>query len=777
MISLFTLALIAAVARSCAGQTDIDFPINVTAIAQLPAPCQRLFARAPNTTLASHVEATACFAQVPLPRIVENAKRLATTALDFAAFTPWLEARANLAPGSIAARVANVTAASVANYTQAETAIDVALNPGWDPRGGPSNPPILFTTSVTAPFQLAWLQPLALFAEPTAADGKRGRVFVAGSAYDFHAREVALSPISGLGPDGKSRFNAFFAEKVPSVDLSSLVGNVVEQINGQDPWAWADEQNAANAGFSVSNYFGEFFFRNTTFEANGGRFSTCVAGNPRCASAVSYSFRNPQTGAVTNATFPWAVFTRNQDYILLQELMSVYGIPGESLLPAGPAVRRRDAAGRDLRRRQVGSPTTSSAVAALPDTLKTSVPAGTAARQNVVLVNPTTLAVILTNPINAGGFDFFSINATGSAGSAVRQRRFDSYTAYFKRMDEAIEAFAAENPGITDLILDVTQWNLDQEYVALLEYFFGATSPMQYSFRITPSIELALRLYTTSEVEAFIISSFFNTTRHLSPDNLAPVDILASRVSVTPTNATAPVSLSSRFVFADQVAARSLLTRTVLPAARKAFFDTTRITIVTRPERCDTTCAEFVRLASRQFGPRIVTYGSNAAVELGAISLPIPTFEDTATLLNGVALVNGTRPASSDILSGVSIGLSAVAAFDPTPLIEGSDIPLGVARLTPTADLTLKLAGNDWPLRVWTNAVSPAAELVVGGATAVTSASVPLKPKATGSRTTTASATLTATTVSTSTKSAGVKTVGSLMAAVVAVAAVMGIMA
>ncbi|KAJ3115008.1 hypothetical protein HDU96_001359 [Phlyctochytrium bullatum] len=776
MISSVTLVVLAAIAHSAVAQTSnpLDsIPLNETAFGLLPTPCQRLFARN-NATYASHVEAVACFNQFPVPRFVDDIKRLAAFGFDFSAGLPWYEAQAKVAPGSTAARVANFTT-TTSNFTQAQTGLYEALNPGWNISVGLSGTSLRFFADVRPPYYVNWMQPLALVAEPTDIDGKRGKVVVAGFAYDLNFRQGnVLTRGRGLEDVQGNKLRAFFAERAPSVNLAALVGSVVESINGKDPWTYADEQNAEYGATYIPNMYGQVVFTDNAFDISSGTFPNCRLGYTRCTSDVSYSFRNPQTGAVTNASFPWAVFPRTFDSLLLQEFMSAFGIEGDAFLPSGPNVRRRQAVNDEhavsgLERRQLASPATSAALSSLPQIVNAAVPASSSSLQNVVAVNSNTLAVILTSPYNSVSFDFFNVNRTTNISPAGLRIRYQNYTGHYRRMDEAIANFASTNPGIQNLILDLTQWTLEQDYFAFLQYFFGTASPIENSFRLTGPMERLLRAYSTANPETLTVGlsyEYLSTSRHLNPTTLAPTDILASRTTVTPPGASDPVTMSGRFVFADQLAAHSLLTRTgILPPERRAFFNKTKITLVVRYDTCTSTCPQFVRIARKQFGARVVTYGSNAATQLPAFAQPGATFEDTASIEALAASVNNTQLTPLELARRRSAGATntdIVAQHDAGAAADA--VPIGVTDVLGDADLTLKLGGTDWPLRVWNNAVDSAAPALVA-------AGSPSRPQATGAPTSTA--TLTATTVPApaTTKSAGVRVSESWMAGIVALVA------
>ncbi|KAJ3110213.1 hypothetical protein HDU96_006822 [Phlyctochytrium bullatum] len=297
---------------------------------------------------------------------------------------------------------------------------------------------------------------------------------------------------------------------------------------------------------------------------------------------------------------------------------------------------------------------------------------------------------------------------------------FRAVATYYRRMDQAIEEFSRDPMNIyRNFVLDLTQWNLDQDYFAFLQYFFGPTSPIEYSFRLTSPMERLLRDYTITDRDnlATVLSyEYLNTTRHLNPTTLAP----DNRYSA---GASEPVTMSGRF-------------RHPLPRAPRL--------LQKNPDHPRSTSRHLHR------------YLDDAAdIEALVASL------DSTTQRTPQQIARNRGPGS--------LSIAVVAAYDAGAAADAE--PIGVTDVYPTADLTLKFGGTDWPLLVWRVAVDQASPDLI--ATSV----LPPRPKPTRLPTTftaTLRATTSPATGTATAKSAGMRATGSWMVGAVALAGLVG---
>ncbi|KAJ3117787.1 hypothetical protein HDU96_005568 [Phlyctochytrium bullatum] len=535
------------------------------------------------------------------------------------------------------------------------------------------------------------LQPFALAARP----GK-GEVFAA-------ALTQTLLSKSNLNGNEAIKF---FNSKSPSADVERYVGWVVDSINGKNPYDIAQTildnlPPFPNHYAFVSSYlqyespFFEYNPRdNGTFSYTPGVLSLSYNGytdgsffqNP-----VAYVLRNPATNATVTHTFPWLFWPNcGYEWRVGEALLSVLNIPVPSdtkkglvstsstrtsatsstalptatglpvtltsiasatatltspvatLVPSNAAVENGTATGSQrVARRQINSVSDPEAFAKVSTSLSYLLPPA-AARigPNVYQVDQQTLAVTFFHPKTS-----YNDYLTYDYSSKSRRESLDKFLAYFDRMDAALEAAVKSNPNIKNVILDLTQWAMDNEMLALASYFFGSTvKPLEYAFRLTPLVEAILKGFAASEdsdgYQYDGMFPFFNTSQHAPPtaNVSSPTFDINNKLTVPTTNILSqaknitvngsPVRVSGRFVPANLFAATAVLKPVMqrLPklaaAAGKsngAYFDPSSLTILTVAEACSGKCEEFVRIARTQFKIRTVTLGLDVN---GVVSAP-----------------------------------------------------------------------------------------------------------------------------------------------------------
>ncbi|KAJ3098282.1 hypothetical protein HDU96_011148 [Phlyctochytrium bullatum] len=399
-----------------------------------------------------------------------------------------------------------------------------------------------------------------------------------------------------------------------------------------------------------------------------------------------------------------------------------------------------------LARRAASTTASSRAYQTISSQLKDVYPPADAAKQNVFLVDNTTLAVLLYHPQGS----YYNPFTWDAASEDVA-----SYLAYWNAMDAAIVSFIKSNPSIKNLILDVTNWNLDEEVYAILQYFFGSSfKPLEYAFRLTPYVEALLATYDAVRgdyIDYADIWNVYNTSEHASPTLFgspltAPpspkLDIVSQAQTITVNGAT--LRVSGRFLRANRLALATHLAKTsltglpTLGAQGKPYFEPSNVVLVS--PGCYGGCDEFVKITRDQFRVRTVSYGlmpngvpappnANAFDAAGGASLvslvSAPVFRDySLALTNGsmppalaplaAALPQGFNPRLAARASKASLFLNPVLVYEPGAAVGAT--PLGMANAT-DAEVTLRdLCDADWPMRVWRVAVNPPASVVVRGA-------------------------------------------------------------
>ncbi|KAJ3100214.1 hypothetical protein HDU96_010418, partial [Phlyctochytrium bullatum] len=517
------------------------------------------------------------------------------------------------------------------------------------------------------------LQPFALAARPG------GEVFAA-------ALTQTLLSFSNLDQREAIRF---FNARSPSADIESYVGWVVDSINGKNPREAASsvlDNTPVYTGhyafvstyLQYENRFFEYSPRdNGTFGYQAGVLSYLGSNqggytiSSYFQNPVTYVLRNPSTNATVTHTFPWIVWpSRGYEWLLGEALLQAFDIPlprntqkllrptssigslptstgtASSLVPPStsklsppvitsvPSNETAVNATSRVARRQINQVSDFGAYANASRTLSYLLPQNSSRLgPNVFQVDQQTLAVTLFHP-KGSLYDYLTCNYT----SEFRSDNMDDFLRYFERMDAALETAVKSNPNIKNVILDLTEWGLENEMLAMAYYFFGSTvKPLEYAFRLTPLVEAILKgFYASADTDGYqddYTFPVFNTSQHAPPSTspssatfdtlrrptFPTTNIVAQAKTITVNGS--PVKVSGRFVPSNLLAAVSIiqprmqrLPRLATAAGKSngAYFDPSSITILTNADTCTGKCEEFVRIARTQFKIRTVTLGNKA---------------------------------------------------------------------------------------------------------------------------------------------------------------------
>ncbi|KAJ3110214.1 hypothetical protein HDU96_006823 [Phlyctochytrium bullatum] len=498
----------------------------------------------------------------------------------------------------------------------------------------------------------------------------------------------------------------FWNARSPSADVASYVGWVVVSINQQDPKNVAqsilDNDPVYHGHYAFVTTYHEYESRfyeyrgrdNATFGFQPGALSYVSSSGYTIGlyfrNPVTYVLRNPSSGAVVTHTFPWIVWpSRGYEWRLGESLLRALDIPfprntqkvlrptsSVSLLPTststvatasslvplttatvsppvitslpsndtsvpsnGTVVNATATDSSRVARRQIGPMDYPSAFENASKTLSYLLPQNASRLgPNVFQVDQQTLAVTFFHP-KGSLYDYLTYDYTS------RSDNMDEFLRYFERMDAALESAVKSNPNIKNVILDLTEWAVENEMLAMAYYFFGTTAkPLEYAFRLTPLVEAILKGFSASADTDGSLDDLtfpvFNTSQHAPPSTspssvtfdarrrptFPTTNIIAQAKTVTVAGSS--VKVSGRFVPSNLLAAVSILQPRMqrLPrlaaAAGKsngAYFDPSSLTILTDADSCVGKCEDFVRIARTQFKIRTVTLGNKAN---GMVSAP-----------------------------------------------------------------------------------------------------------------------------------------------------------
>ncbi|KAJ3110215.1 hypothetical protein HDU96_006824 [Phlyctochytrium bullatum] len=652
-----------------------------------------------------------CLALVKKSSIGHDAYLYVKNHTDLIATLPWQESVSKTSYNTTLAKLKEVADQADSlpsnSWRKFLTSMDQALYPA----SIPMQVKLRFNTQFSGNYIM--MQPVALAARP----GK-GEVFAAA---------LTQSLLSNSNLNGKEAIK-FFNSRSPTADVESYVGWVVDSINGKNPTSYLQYE-------SVS----------FTYDAkDSGTFDPFLATMAASRTALAYVLRNPATNVTVTHTFPWLVWPyRGFEWRLGETLLRALDIPI-------PSVTKKElfsgsSTGAFATSSSAAFPTATAipvatASTTLPSPAATSVPSNATAasssrvarRQIISITDPEAFTKVSTS------LSYLLPPAAARIGPNVYQ--VDQQT--LARMDAAIETAVKSNPNIKNVILDLTQWAVDNEMLALAYYFFGSSvKPLEYAFRLTPLVEAILKGFAASEnSDGYQFDGMFpvfNTSQHASPS--------ASLSSAT-------FDINSRL---------TLPTTNIIAQAKNITVNgspvrVSGLTILTMAESCGGKCEEFVRIARTQFKIRTVTLGLDVN---GVVSAPNSStytpFADLASLYErdffskfvetqlallanplAVPSTTSTDPRLAPVISAakevatllpagfttdrfgyqpanpyrVHISIPPVLVYDAGASDDA--MPLGLANAT-EADMTLKdVWAFDWPMGVWKVAVNTPAQNV-----------------------------------------------------------------
>ncbi|KAJ3114811.1 hypothetical protein HDU96_001638 [Phlyctochytrium bullatum] len=634
-------------------------------------------------TYATQEDLSKCFALVKKAPIGQDAYLYVKNHTDLIATLPWLESISktpfNTSLGKLKEIADQAETVSSNGLRDFVNTMNQALYPAMTPKQ------IRFFTNILDS-RYTMMQPFAL----GTGEGK-GEVKIQGLTPTFLYGSLNLN-------DGEARkfWNAYASS---SADVMSYVGWVVDAINGGNPHDMARSVAEKAQPLDGLQPFIALYLQDETFfdyQHKAGENGTFIL-EPGFLSHVSahglyqlgsyfqnpvtYKLRDPSNNATVVHTFPWIVWpTRGNEANLGRALLMALDLPwptrterpyvktnttGAAATSTSPAVFTIwvTAAPTSL------SPTATTLATPAPSGLiitsaaasssisrrqaddSTEVPTSVRIpflQQKARLfyqVDRQTLAIPLFHPRGSNSYYSTYNNSTRAA-----REELEDYLDYFDRLDASLETAVKSNPNITNVILDLTQWNIPSEALAMAYYFFGSTvKPLEYAFRLTPLVEAILKGFNGSSVSEAAgnahenyLFPFFNTSHHVPPSTVPsaatfdrtgrptfPTTNILSQAKTLPVNGS-PVRVSGRFVPSTHLAAASFilprmqrLPRLAAASGRSngAYFHPANVTILTNAETCVGKCEEFVRIARVQFKVRTVTFGNNPN---GVVSSPTP---------------------------------------------------------------------------------------------------------------------------------------------------------
>ncbi|KAI8846491.1 hypothetical protein BC829DRAFT_265314 [Chytridium lagenaria] len=319
------------------------------------------------------------------------------------------------------------------------------------------------------------IQPWALVASPTVS-GKAPTVTIAEAS-------IAALNVNGASISlDEGGFNRFFRASIPN-GVSSYKGFVVESINGKAPLDLANDVFSGDTIIGAAAAFTyTYLYNRTMFIQNG--FLTQFH-RPDLSTyfqkEVTYKLRNPTTNAIVDITVPWLVTPDDYNTVFETILPRCFSTPSSAVAMgldfdpifthAGQALSHRPtlrlasdhSVSPRLTKRQAESSLTASLRAALPN-----LPANSERPAFAHLVDSTTMAIMLV-PDNTDSYD-------------PETPEFVEYQkAYFTALAADVKRVREQNPGVKNLIIDVTNnyWLCDHHVI--IKYLLGDFKPLEYS--------------------------------------------------------------------------------------------------------------------------------------------------------------------------------------------------------------------------------------------------------------------------------------------------------
>ncbi|KAJ3110212.1 hypothetical protein HDU96_006821 [Phlyctochytrium bullatum] len=672
----------------------------------LPDACKPLLVSYTGT-YATQEDLGKCFALVKKAPIGQDAYLFVRNHTDLIATLPWQESEAKVSFNTTLSRL-NIVAGRADTFpSNGLQGFINTMNQYLHPASNPTQVR-LSSRVLQNPPSYIMIQPFAL-----ASRAGKGEVFVAALTPDVLDR-------SNL--NGKETIR-FFNARSPSADVESYVGWVVDLINGKPPHDVAQSVSTAlgpDHGHNafVSTYLESKRFNdeptgqeNVTLGIRPGTLSFVDSGYQVDAfyqNPVTYVIRNPSTNTSVTHTFPWIVWPlQGLEYSLGENLL--YALDISRPFPTQKAIAGATGGNSTIARRQINSkyqPRSHAEVSRAVSFLFP--PAAAQLGPNVYRVNQETLAVTLFHPKGSRN-DYLAYNysTVETRGTFAMQ----DYISFFDRFDKALESAVKSNQNIKNVILDLTEWNIDNEMLAMAYYFFGSTvKPLEYAFRLTPLVRAILKgFFGAVDGENAQYGNEYqihalNITQHLSPSTRlssvnreffgrprfpgSVIDITAQAKNITVNGS--PVPISGRFVPANVFAAAAVIqpAMSALPQLAEqtgkpngAYFDPSSLTILTHADTCTGKCEEFVRIARSQFKVRTVTLGNRGN---GFVSAPTTgTYNASVPTLTSMYRQDFFSTFVEQSLAAVNRGSKPNTGNAPEKLLPIYDAATEVAKLMP----------------------------------------------------------------------------------------------